>query len=70
VAANSTRAKPGAPVSTPLAWDELGEAIRSDTFTVMNLRERLEGLKKDPWADYHSLKQRVTAKMKKAVGMK
>jgi bifunctional non-homologous end joining protein LigD len=69
VAAYSTRAKPGAPVSTPLAWEELGDAIRSDSFNVENLRERLDHLKKDPWADYFLLTQRVTAKMMKRFGM-
>jgi bifunctional non-homologous end joining protein LigD len=33
VAAFSTRARPQAPVSMPLAWDELGGRVRSDTFT-------------------------------------
>ncbi|MES2537974.1 MAG: DNA ligase D [Pseudomonadota bacterium] len=68
VAAYSTRARLGAPVSTPLAWEELGEEIRSDTFTVLNLRARLDSLKQDPWADYFLLKQRVTAKMQRTFG--
>lgn len=63
VAAYSTRAKPGAPVSTPIAWDELSEDLRSDSFNVANLRERLRRLQRDPWADYFSSRQRLTAKM-------
>ena len=64
VAAYSTRAKPAAPVSTPLDWDELGDsALRSDSYTVQNLRQRLDSLKRDPWADYFRLEQKVTAKM-------
>ena len=64
VAAYSTRAKPNAPVSTPLSWDELDQAgLRSDRYTVRNLRQRLDGLKQDPWADYFKLEQKVTDKM-------
>jgi bifunctional non-homologous end joining protein LigD len=49
VAAYSTRALPQASVSTPLAWEELSEGLRSDHFTVANLRNRLRTLKRDPW---------------------
>ena len=52
VAAYSTRAKPGAPVSVPLAWDELSVDMRSDHFTIGNLQDRLGRLRKDPWKDY------------------
>jgi bifunctional non-homologous end joining protein LigD len=50
VAAYSTRARPGATVSTPLAWDELGPDVRSDRFTVGNLLHRLSHAD-DPWKD-------------------
>jgi bifunctional non-homologous end joining protein LigD len=59
VAAFSTRARPQAPVSTPLAWDELSEGLRSDHFTVDNLRERLDFLKHDPWEGFFKLRQRI-----------
>ena len=57
VGAYSTRAREGAPVSVPLAWDELGEAIRSSHFTVANLPNRLSFLDRDPWQGINSLKQ-------------
>jgi bifunctional non-homologous end joining protein LigD len=64
VAAYSTRAKPGAPVSTPLDWEELDDGkLRSDSYSVLNLRQRLERLKQDPWAGYFDSKQKLTAKM-------
>ena len=44
VGAYSTRGFAQATVSTPLTWDELSERIRSDHFTVGNLRNRLEFL--------------------------
>lgn len=65
VAAYSTRARPGAPVSTPLRWEELSSEIRSDHFTVRNLPERLSRLKKDPWEDYEKARRPITAKVKK-----
>ncbi|HUI96432.1 MAG TPA: DNA ligase D [Xanthobacteraceae bacterium] len=59
VAAYSTRARPGAPVSTPLAWEELSEGLRSDHFTVDNLRERLDFLRRDPWEGFFELRQEI-----------
>jgi bifunctional non-homologous end joining protein LigD len=41
VAAYSTRAKSGAPVSTPVTWEEVAEGIRPDRFNVRNLAGRL-----------------------------
>jgi bifunctional non-homologous end joining protein LigD len=59
VAAYSTRARPGAAVSTPLAWDELGPAIHGDHFTVENLPKRLAVLDEDPWEGILSLRQEL-----------
>ncbi len=59
VAAYSTRALPQASVSTPLQWDELSNGLRSDHFTVGNLRNRLAFLKRDPWHEFFSLRQRI-----------
>jgi bifunctional non-homologous end joining protein LigD len=59
VAAYSTRSKPQATVSTPLAWEELSERLRSDHFTVGNLRNRLEYLDRDPWQGFFKLRQRL-----------
>jgi len=50
VAPYSTRARAGAPVSTPLDWAELGTLKSSNQFTVRNLPGRLVRLRKDPWA--------------------
>lgn len=63
IAAYSTRAKPNAPISVPLLWEEVGPAIRSNTFTVNNIGERLAKLKQDPWQGYASTKQRITKQM-------
>jgi bifunctional non-homologous end joining protein LigD len=51
VAPYSVRAKPGAPVATPLDWDELGDAgLHARKYTIENLFRRLSH-KDDPWAD-------------------
>jgi len=67
VAAFSTRAKPRASVSVPLAWDELSPRLRSDHFTVNNLGERLARLKEDPWRPYWHCKQRIASKLLQAI---
>ncbi len=59
VAAYSTRAKPQAPVSVPLGWDELSPTIKSDHYTIGNLPRRLAGLKTDPWAKYWTTRQKL-----------
>jgi DNA ligase D len=48
----SVRARPGGQVSTPLAWDEIGD-IHPDQFTIASLPERLADVG-DPWAAMHS----------------
>jgi bifunctional non-homologous end joining protein LigD len=63
VAPYSTRARQGAPVSTPLAWDELSPDMPSNQYTVANLRERLKGLE-DPWADFFKVRQRLPDRTK------
>ena len=52
VAPYSTRARAGAPVSMPLAWEELGPGVGPAYFTVDNTPTRLAHLKTDPWADF------------------
>jgi bifunctional non-homologous end joining protein LigD len=57
VAPYSTRARPGAPVSTPIAWTELDALKSADQYTVKNLVQRLARLRHDPWADIGRIKQ-------------
>jgi len=57
VAAYSTRARIHAPVSTPVAWDELTNNIKDTSFTIITLPDRLSTLRKDPWADFFKIKQ-------------
>lgn len=59
VAAYSTRARPGAAVSAPVTWEELGRTKGGNQYTVLNLGRRLSGLRQDPWKDMGRLKQKL-----------
>jgi bifunctional non-homologous end joining protein LigD len=59
VAAYSTRARAGAPVSVPVTWDELGRTKGGNQYTVLNLGKRLGSLKQDPWKDIGRVKQKL-----------
>ncbi|HEX5255914.1 MAG TPA: hypothetical protein VFW69_18955 [Mycobacterium sp.] len=51
VAPYSVRARAGAPVATPLQWDELDtRGLRADRFSIRDVPKRLAG-QGDPWAD-------------------
>lgn len=61
VAPYAVRPRPGAPVATPLEWDEVdSRGMRPDRFTVRGIPRRLDG-QQDPWAEMtrhaRSLKQ-------------
>jgi bifunctional non-homologous end joining protein LigD len=68
IAAYSTRARPGATVSTPLAWAELEAGVTAGGFTLRTVPERLAALREDPWSALMASKQTVTAAMRRAVG--
>ncbi|AMY08266.1 putative ATP-dependent DNA ligase YkoU [Luteitalea pratensis] len=59
VAAYSPRARAGAPVSTPLSWDELSARRPPDRFTVRTVPRRLARLGADPWQGYWTATQRL-----------
>ena len=69
VAPYSPRARAGMGVSMPLAWSELKLAERP-TFRVADFGEWRARLKKDPWAGIGGMRQKVTAEMRRAVGIK
>ncbi|MBY2924763.1 DNA polymerase domain-containing protein [Rhizobium leguminosarum] len=52
VAAYSTRARSGAPISMPLDWSELNEVSGPAAFTLANVPQRLETRPKDPWGNF------------------
>lgn len=69
IAAYSVRARRGAPVSTPLHWDELGGRMKPESFHVANVARRLGGLRSDPWKAFRRGSQTLTAAMKRKLGL-
>jgi bifunctional non-homologous end joining protein LigD len=59
VAPYSTRARPGAAVSVPIAWSELGKLKCADQYTIRNLPARLKRQRKDPWAGIGRCRQKL-----------
>jgi bifunctional non-homologous end joining protein LigD len=58
VCAFSPRARPGAMVSMPLEWRELGAG--AERWTLLTVPERLKRRKSDPWAGYGAASQRLS----------
>lgn len=69
VAAYSVRARRGAPVSTPLHWDELSGRMKPANFHVGNVARRLRGLRPDPWKAFRRTSQNLTLAMKRKLGL-
>ncbi len=69
VAAYSTRARPGVPVSAPLSWDELGSAAEMPVFSARTMPARLAELGQDPWADLAGTRQSITVAMRRRLGL-
>jgi bifunctional non-homologous end joining protein LigD len=57
VAAYSLRARPGAPVSMPVSWDELGRVAGPADWTIANAADRLRG--PDPWRGFFETQNRL-----------
>jgi bifunctional non-homologous end joining protein LigD len=57
----SVRRRPRAPVSTPLAWDEVSPRLDPATFNVRTFERRLAHA--DPWADFWRRRQGLPKKV-------
>jgi bifunctional non-homologous end joining protein LigD len=69
VGAYSPRERPGTPVSTPLAWDEVENGVKSTEFTVATVPGRLAKLTTDPWAEIGEVRQEIPARVRKHTGI-
>jgi len=58
------RARFGAPVSTPIRWEELKTDVRHEYFNIQNVPERLKTIK-DPWEGFFEMRQTLTKAMMK-----
>jgi bifunctional non-homologous end joining protein LigD len=59
VASFCPRARPGATVATPLAWNEVKSGLDPAAFTVRTIPDRLKRLKHDPWDGFAECRQRL-----------
>jgi bifunctional non-homologous end joining protein LigD len=59
IAAYSTRARSAAPVSVPIAWNELTAARTPNRFTINTVPARLARLRADPWKGYGTTRQTI-----------
>lgn len=66
VASYSPRARPGAPVSTPLSWEELSARTTPDRFTVESLPRRLKRVGGEPWAGFEEARRPLPASVRKS----
>jgi bifunctional non-homologous end joining protein LigD len=68
IAAFSTRAREGAPVSVPLRWSELGRLEGGDAYDVDGVLRRLRALRSEPWGDFSRVRQSLTRSRLKELG--
>lgn len=68
VAPYAVRARPGAPVATPLTWDEVGaRRLSAQKYTIRNLFRRL-GQRSDPWERIGACPQSLDGAIEALVG--
>jgi bifunctional non-homologous end joining protein LigD len=65
IASWSPRARAGAPIAVPLAWDELDADVRPE-ITVRDAQMRL--MRPDPWAEFEDARRALTRAMQRRVG--
>jgi DNA ligase D len=59
VAPYSTRARAGAPIAMPVAWDELSPELEPASFTINTVPGIVRDRRADPWAEIGTVRQRL-----------
>jgi bifunctional non-homologous end joining protein LigD len=67
IAAYSSRAREGAPVSVPIGWEELRATVNPQSLTLLTVPPRMQRLSRDPWAGYWRTRQKLTPQRLRAV---
>jgi bifunctional non-homologous end joining protein LigD len=67
IAAFSTRAREGAPVSFPITWEELKRSLEPPTITAATTLPRLARRRSDPWKSYWTSRQKLTSQRMRAI---
>ena len=66
----SARARPGATVSTPIAWSDLKASLKPSAYTIETVPTLIKKQKSDPWKDFGKTKQKINVKFLKAMEIK
>ncbi len=61
VAPYSARAREGAPVAMPVAWERLNAKLEPGRFTIETVPLLLKKQKQDPWSEFFKVKQKIAA---------
>jgi bifunctional non-homologous end joining protein LigD len=59
IAPYSPRAHAGAPIATPVSWQELGRIKSASQYKLDTIKRRLTHLKDNPWSGYFDLRQSI-----------
>lgn len=70
VSAYSVRARPGLPISVPIARDELEHLTRPDQWNIGNLDARMKKLNGNPWGNYSGANSKKNQKITKVMWKK
>lgn len=67
VAAFSARARAGATVAMPIAWEALKSSLQPKNFTIETVPSLLKKRKTDPWEEFFKVKQKIPAQHLRAL---
>lgn len=69
VAPFSLRARPGAPVAVPVAWEEIKPGLKADAFSIQTLARWIARQTKEPWKGFFPARQSLTKSILRKLGL-